>query len=115
MKREVICTTCPMGCRIAVEKSGDELKISGNGCPRGRVYAAAEVTDPVRMLTTSMRAEGCEGLVSVKTSAPVPKAQLCALSEKIGQYRAKLPVRVGDVLIKDLIAGVDVLATKDMR
>lgn len=115
MKREVICTTCPMGCRITVEQNGDELQISGNSCPRGKAYAAAEVTNPVRMLTTSMCVEDREETVSVKTSAPVPKAQLCALSEKIGQYRAKLPVQIGDVLIKDLIPGVDVLATKDMR
>lgn len=98
MKREVICTTCPMGCRIAVEKSGDELKISGNGCPRGRVYAAAEVTDPVRMLTTSMRAEGREGLVSVKTSAPGSESTaLRPFGEDPGQYRAKAAVRVCDV------------------
>lgn len=60
MKREVICTTCRWDPHCGGE-SGDELKISGNGCPRGRVYAAAEVTDPVRMLTTSMRAGGARG------------------------------------------------------
>ena len=113
MEKEIICTTCPMGCRITVQwEEGKEMRISGNGCPRGKVYAAAEVTNPTRVLTTSMRAANRDCMVSVKTSAPVPKAQLRALSQEIGRRRAELPVAVGDVLIRDLIPGVNVVATK---
>ena len=62
------CIECPLGCDIEVQKENGELKITGNSCPRGKLYATNEVTCPKRVLTTTVRCEGGE-LVSVKTSS----------------------------------------------
>ena len=43
MKKEVICTVCPRGCRIQVEGEGETVQqVTGYTCKRGLEYAAAE-------------------------------------------------------------------------
>ena len=43
MKKEIICTVCPMGCHILVEGEGENIiSVTGNTCKRGEVYASAE-------------------------------------------------------------------------
>ena len=42
MKKEIICTVCPMGCRITVEGEGENIvSVTGYTCKRGEVYASA--------------------------------------------------------------------------
>ena len=42
MKRKLTCIECPIGCEIAVElEDGKVVSLTGNGCPRGKVYAEA--------------------------------------------------------------------------
>lgn len=36
MKKTVICTVCPNGCRVQVEYTcREDAVVSGNSCPRG--------------------------------------------------------------------------------
>ena len=52
--RILTCIGCPMGCQVTVVLEGSEIKsISGYTCKRGERYAAREVTDPTRVLTTT--------------------------------------------------------------
>jgi CxxC motif-containing protein len=104
------CIECPLGCDIEVQKENEELKITGNSCPRGKLYATNEVTCPKRVLTTTVRC--CDGgLVAVKTSAPVNKSDLLDLMNVINKTVASLPVRIGDVIIENLVDGVNLIAT----
>ena len=60
-KRELTCIGCPMGCQITVTLDGGEVKnVEGNTCRKGDQYARAEVTHPVRVVTSSVPAEGGE-------------------------------------------------------
>ena len=44
-KRELICIGCPLGCMLTVEMNdGAVVSVTGNTCPRGKVYAEKEVT-----------------------------------------------------------------------
>ena len=53
------CIMCPMGCEMTVTlESGKFVSVTGNTCPRGAKYAETEVTDPRRMLTTTVRIRG---------------------------------------------------------
>ena len=53
-KRELTCIGCPMGCQITVTLDGGEVKnVEGNTCRKGDQYARAEVTHPVRVVTSS--------------------------------------------------------------
>lgn len=115
MAREMICITCPIGCRLSVEEGpAGELLVTGNKCERGKAYAEAEVKSPKRVLTLCVRA-GADGsvLLSCKTAAPFPKEKIPALIAELGKLRVALPVAMGDAVLADALGtGIDVVATR---
>ncbi len=112
MERKITCIGCPLGCAVAVKtEGGNIIGISGHTCKKGEEYARTEVTDPRRMLTTTMRLSG-GGLVPVKTSEPLKKALLQGVMGLINKAEAKAPVDIGDVLISDILGtGADIVAS----
>ena len=55
----MICITCPKGCRLDVTQEGDTiLKVDNCGCKRGEEYVKAELTDPRRMVATTVKIKG---------------------------------------------------------
>ena len=113
MTREMTCIVCPKGCRLQVTlgNAGEIVAVSGHTCPRGKQYAIDECTHPVRTVTSTARAENGE-VVPVKTAAPIPKELVFACMEQINRATVRLPARIGDVLIHDLLdTGVDVIVT----
>ena len=59
MVRKMICISCPLGCHLEVDCSDmNDIKVSGNTCPRGRIYGINEVTAPKRMVTSSVKVNG---------------------------------------------------------
>ena len=114
---ELICITCPMGCTLDVTHEGDTIvNIEGNTCKRGEDYAKEELTNPQRMVTTTVRvAGGLHPLMPVYTSAPIPKARIFDLLADIRKVEIQAPIRVGDVVLEDVVdTDVDVLASRDM-
>ena len=73
--RELICIGCPMGCALTVEMEEGAVKsVSGYTCNRGKVYAEKEVTNPTRIVTSTVMVEGgTDRMVSVKTASDIPK------------------------------------------
>ena len=122
-KVPLTCIICPMGCSMEVEvetnASGQKkvLSVKDNGCKRGEQYAAKELQNPTRTLTTTIKVEGGElPLVPVKTAGEVPKASLLQCMEVVRRASCKAPVKRGDVLIYDLIGtGVNVFACADIK
>ncbi len=117
-KTELTCIRCPIGCQITViQKEDGTMDILGNSCPRGKEYAANEVTNPVRTVTSTVRVEG--GLlpvVSVKTEADIPKGEMAHCMEAINAVTAKAPVHIGDVLAENIAGlGVSLVATKNVE
>ena len=49
--KELICIVCPKGCRLKVD---NEFNVTGNGCNRGIKYAKDELTNPTRMVTSTV-------------------------------------------------------------
>ncbi len=114
MKKSLICVSCPLGCPIEVEiENGEVVAVTGNTCKRGDAYARAEITNPVRSLTTSVKLEnGVHPVVPVKSSGPVPKDKMFECMDVINSVTVKAPVKIGDVIIKDILGlGVDIVAT----
>ncbi len=100
----VICTVCPVGCKITVtspEKEGEEFKTEGNTCSRGRAYAIKEVTSPERTLTTVMRC-GDGTMVPVKTDRPIPKDKIFECMKIINEKTLMLPIKLGDIIIEKI-------------
>ena len=52
--RSLTCIICPRGCLLEVEL-GENIAVSGNLCPRGKVYAENECTNPQRTVTSTVR------------------------------------------------------------
>lgn len=114
MKKNLICVSCPLGCPIEVEiENGEVVSVTGNTCKRGDAYARAEITNPVRSLTTSVKVEnGLHPVVPVKSSGPVPKDKMFDCMKEINSITVKAPVKIGDVVIENILGlGVDIVAT----
>ena len=112
--RELTCIVCPRGCQLTCELDGDRvISVSGNICKRGAVYAETECTAPTRTVTTTVRCASGK-VVSVKTSAPVPKKSVFEVMKAINTTIAPDGIRIGDVVIKNVAGtGIDILATSN--
>lgn len=111
----VTCTLCPKGCQILAEwdPEHEEIRVTGNGCPRGENFARQELTDPHRILTTTMRVvsdapeEGLTGkLIPVRSDKPVPLDEMETLAEMLRSMQIPVEhageLRRGDVLAAGL-------------
>lgn len=114
--RNLICIGCPMGCPLTVTIDGETVAVSGNTCPHGAEYAKKEVTNPTRVVTSSVGISGAAiARVSVKTAGDIPKDRIFDCMREIREIRVKAPVHIGDVLLKNCAGtGVDVIATKNV-
>lgn len=109
--QQVTCIECPMGCTVEVEtENGVAVSVRGNGCPRGKAYAESEVTCPVRVVTSVVRTEDGQ-MVPVKTSKPIRKRKIFAVMEVINATHPKLPLHIGDVLVRGIEGDADLIVT----
>ena len=108
------CVQCPMGCPLEVTLAdGEVVSVTGNTCPRGRVYGEHEATCPERVVTSLVEVAGDYHPVSVKTAGPVPKERVDDVLDQISATTVEPPVSIGDVVIADVAGtGVDVVCTK---
>ncbi len=114
-QRKLTCIVCPKGCQMTVSLSdkGEVTEVVGNSCKRGIAYAESECTHPTRTLTSTALCVG-GGLVSIKTSSPIPKEMLFAVMEKINSTLAPCDVKIGDVIIENVLdTGADIVATSN--
>ena len=114
MKKEVICISCPKGCRVVVDLKS--LRVEGNSCVRGERYAVSEITNPVRIVTTTVKIESEElTVLPVKTKSPIPKELTKKIVEAINKIVVKAPIKVGDVIAKNILdTKVDIIATRSI-
>lgn len=114
-KKGLTCIGCPMGCQLTVTMDqGRVAGVAGNTCPKGEAYAKKEVTDPTRIVTSTVKVEsGDRAFISVKTKEGIPKGKIFACMEEINGILAKAPVAIGDVLLEDVAGtGIPIVATK---
>jgi len=98
---------------VEIEK-GEVTKTTGNTCIRGEQYAKLEVTNPTRIVTTTVLVlNGDIPVVSVKTSEDVPKDKIKECMKALKGIAVTAPVHIGDIILEN-IAGtnVNVIATK---
>lgn len=114
MKKEIICTVCPNGCRISVEGQGENIvSIEGFSCPRGEKYGRQEFSHPVRTLTSTVKIQGREdGLLPVRSDSPVPMELLGECMDLIRKTQVSAPVKRYDVVIENICgSGCNIVAT----
>ena len=116
--RNLTCIGCPMGCPLIVKLEDTEvISIEGYTCKRGAVYGKKEVTNPTRIVTTTIRVSGgTEPVVSVKTKEDIPKDKIFACIRAMKEITVPAPVHIGDVILLDVAhTGVDMIATKNVE
>lgn len=115
--RELTCIGCPMGCALMVELDGNTIvSVAGSTCKRGEDYARKEVTNPRRIVTSSVVvAGGTLAVVSVKTKEDIPKGKIFDCVKALKEVKVAAPVYIGDVILSNVAGtGIDVIATKNV-
>lgn len=115
---KLTCIGCPMGCMLTVDRKEEgEIAVEGNFCKRGTAYAKKELTNPTRIVTSSVRV--CNGTllrVSVKTSQDIPKNRIMDIMQEIKRAKVDAPVKIGDIIIENCAGtGAHIVATKDVE
>lgn len=116
-KKTITCIECPRGCSLAIDiENCKVVKVSGNQCPKGALYATSEIEDPTRVLTATVTAEGLAlAQIPVRTTGVIPKDRLMDAMREIRRLRVDKPVFVGDIIVKNFLAlGVDLVATREV-
>jgi CxxC motif-containing protein len=118
VEENIVCIGCPLGCRTAlrIDHHGDVVKVTGYKCKEGRKYVLEEYRNPVRILTTTVLTEkSSRPLLPVRTNRPILKSRLKEATLTLVRVKAKPPVKVGQVILPNLLdTGADVVATDDL-
>ena len=116
MERELVCIVCPIGCRLTVTGTPEDLKVSGNTCKKGITYAWDEINNPTRMIcTTAKITGGIHPVIPVKTDRPIPEKYRLEVVKAVNGIVLKAPVKMGDTVLSDLFGtGVNMVAERNM-
>lgn len=117
-KQHLICINCPLGCRLEVTKTENEgWLIEGNQCNRGKIYAIKEMTNPTRVLTTTVVLENsmhCR--LPVRTTDGIPKEKIFPAMEVLNNISVKAPIHAGDIIVHNILGTeVNVIASRSVQ
>lgn len=118
MKRELVCISCPVGCRLEAEQHPDgSLTVTGNRCPKGEDYAREEINAPKRIVTTTVKISGAgRRRVPVRTDRPLPVGRIDALLTELHGMVLDPPIERGRTILSDFEkTGVNVTASLSME
>ena len=117
MKKELICISCPQGCRLTAEYANTpaDAEVTGNRCPRGKSYAITELTDPRRVVTAVVPTDdAARPVLPVRTSAPFPKGMIAQLLNELYKMQVATPIKIGSVILADALGtGIDVISAEN--
>lgn len=117
--KDMICIVCPFGCKLKVIKNNTSQTgyvVEGNKCFRGADYGVKEMTNPTRVLTTTVIiSDASVKRLPVRTSGTIPKHLIKKAMELTNKVEVKAPIKVGQVIIKNILdTGVDIIASRSM-
>ena len=110
----ITCIVCPMGCPLQVTKLENGYKVEGNTCKRGEKYGVEELTNPKRVITTTVKLNGSYlNLLPVKTADSIPKGMMFEIMEELDKITVTAPINVGDVIVENILGtGVNIVSAK---
>ncbi|MEN4011318.1 MAG: DUF1667 domain-containing protein [Chloroflexota bacterium] len=113
---KIICITCPKGCTLEVTLEGKTVVQVKPHCKRGHEYAQNEITDPRRMIATTVRVtNGIHPLLPVYTAKPFPKGQIMELQKFLREVEVSAPIKMDSVIVENALgSGIDIIASRDM-
>lgn len=117
-KRKMICISCPLGCHIEVsrDESVSGYSVSGNNCKLGKEYGIKEMTNPTRLLTTTVKLKNSYlKRLPVRTDLPIPKVLIKNCMREINRIEVCAPVKAGMILVKNILGtGVNVISSRSI-
>lgn len=116
INEKIICITCPKGCTLDVTREGQTVIKVSAGCKRGKEYVQRELTDPRRMVATTVRVRGgVHPLLPVATAAPFPKPRIFELMDALRALELPAPVQNGQMVLENALGtGIDIIASREM-
>jgi CxxC motif-containing protein len=113
--REFCCITCPISCSLKAELRDGELFVTGNSCKRGADFALAELTCPMRSLSTTVRTSFPEApVLPVRTDGEIPKDLIPQAMHALSKVVVRQRLMPGDTVLESLPGcSCGVVATSD--
>lgn len=113
--KELICIVCPKGCHLKVDEENG-FTVTGNSCPRGAEYGKVELTNPTRVVTSTVRCQGgVHPRCPVKTDRAVPKGTMFEVMQALEGVVLTAPVEVGQVVLENVCGtGANIVTTRSM-
>jgi CxxC motif-containing protein len=112
---ELVCIVCPKGCRLKVDpKAG--YTVTGNNCERGEKYGKAELSNPTRVICSTVCISGAElPRMPVRTDAPIPKEKIFDAMKLLEGLSLKGTVKSGEKVVKDICGtGANFISTRTL-
>lgn len=112
----ITCIVCPMGCQLVVTKLDNRYKVEGNTCKRGEKYGIEELTNPKRVVTTTVKLKGSYlNLLPVKTSNSIPKEKVFEVMEILDKVEVSAHINVEDIIVENILdTGVNIVSVKSV-
>lgn len=112
--KELICITCPSGCKLKIGEDGSVT--SGAGCARGIEYAQKELTNPTRVITSTVRIKDAEiDRLPVKTDRDIPKGDIFPAMRLLDGLIVTAPVKLGDIIVPNILGSdANFVATRSL-
>ena len=113
---KMICIGCPNSCELEVKVEDGVISVSGNKCPKGKLFAENEITNPLRSISSTVKTTFVDKpVLPVRTSSDIPLTKIFEVMEKINEVTADKHLQVGDVIISNVCdTGVDIIATDNL-
>jgi CxxC motif-containing protein len=114
---KMICVTCPKGCTLDVTHDGKTVLKVDSGCKRGQAYVQQELTDPRRMVASSVRIRGSlHPLLPVYTSEPFPKPRIPELLALLRKVEVEAPILLDQTVLEDVLGtGISIRASRKIE
>jgi len=111
--KELYCITCPNGCRLSVAGHGREIAVEGHKCDRGIAFAEAEMNNPMRSLTTTVKTR-FPGIpvLPVRTDGEIPKNKIMDAMRELNDVVINDELDCGDTVLENVAGtGVRIILT----
>jgi CxxC motif-containing protein len=112
------CIKCPLSCEIElIEEENTILEVKGHTCSQGEKYVTEEFTNPVRVLTTTVRIEkGVLPVLPVRSEEPIPKDMMKRCVKELSTLTVKAPIHCGDTICENILnTGIKIIASRDIK
>ncbi|MDH8679837.1 DUF1667 domain-containing protein [Fusibacter bizertensis] len=118
-----ICISCPIGCHLVIkENDSNDLSeskyiITGNRCAKGVKYAEEEMSNPTRIVTTTIAVQdGVVKRLPVKSNAPLDKSIIFDVCIELSHIVCRAPIILGETVLSNVLnSGVDIVACRTIE